>query len=69
MAEIRALDSEGRLTVSLEQLAASLTHMHANRLFRSAGRAQELVLHDLLLRLYTARDARARGRTSRVNRS
>ncbi len=69
MAEMRALDSEGRLTVSLEQLAASLTHMHANRLFRSAGRAQELVLHDLLLRLYTARDARARGRTSRVNRS
>ena len=60
MAALRDLQAEGRLTVSLEQLAASLTHMHANRLLRSAARAQELVLHDLLQRLYTARDARAR---------
>ena len=61
MAALRALHAEGRLAVSLEQLAASLTHMHANRLLRSAARAQELVLHDLLQRLYTAREARARG--------
>jgi thiopeptide-type bacteriocin biosynthesis protein len=65
IAALRVLHAEGRLTVSLEQLAASLTHKHANRLLRSAGRAQELVLHDLLLRLYTAREARARTRRGR----
>ena len=40
MAALRALHVEGRLAVSLEQLAASLTHMHANRLLRSAARAR-----------------------------
>ena len=36
-------------------LVASYAHMHANRLLRAAHRAQELVLHDLLHRLYQAR--------------
>ncbi|MEA2901181.1 MAG: lantibiotic biosynthesis protein [Actinomycetota bacterium] len=44
----------------LPDLAASLAHMHANRLLRSAHRAQELAIHDLLHRLYQARLHRAR---------
>lgn len=62
VAALRALEADGRLTVPLDQLAASLIHMHANRLLRSAARAQELVLCDLLHRLYTSREARARRR-------
>jgi thiopeptide-type bacteriocin biosynthesis protein len=38
----------------LGRLAASYAHMYANRLLRSGHRAQELVLHDLLYRLYQA---------------
>jgi hypothetical protein len=34
--------------------------MHANRLFRSAARAQELVLYDWLYRMYDAEAARLR---------
>ena len=40
-------------------LAAGYAHMHANRLLRSAHRAQEAVIFDLLHRLYSARLARA----------
>jgi thiopeptide-type bacteriocin biosynthesis protein len=43
----------------LEALAPSLVHMHANRLLRSAARAQELVIHDFLLRQYRTRAARS----------
>ena len=46
------------LTSPLDSLASSFLHMHANRLLRSAARAQELVLYDFLLRLYTSRLAR-----------
>ncbi|MGE5186913.1 MAG: lantibiotic dehydratase C-terminal domain-containing protein, partial [Acidobacteriota bacterium] len=37
--------------------AASLVHMHANRLLHASQRAQELVLHDFLRRLHAARRA------------
>ncbi|MDQ3982531.1 MAG: lantibiotic dehydratase, partial [Actinomycetota bacterium] len=57
---LRALQAEGRLTISFEDLAGSLGHMHVNRLLRSAQRAQEMVLYDLLDRLYMARAARTR---------
>ncbi len=50
---------EQRLTVSLDHLLWSHAHMHANRLLRGAHRAQELVLYDLLDRVYTSRLARA----------
>ena len=40
------------------ELAVSLAHMHVNRLLRSAQRAQELVLYEMLDRLYTSRAAR-----------
>ncbi len=59
---LRAIVAEGRLSVGLDHVAASLIHMHANRLLHAAARAQELVICDLLERLYTSRAARARKR-------
>jgi thiopeptide-type bacteriocin biosynthesis protein len=50
---------EQGLSVSLDHLLWSYAHMHANRLLRGAHRAQELVLYDLLDRIYTSRLARA----------
>uniref|UniRef100_A0A832I6C7 Lanthionine biosynthesis protein LanB n=1 Tax=Eiseniibacteriota bacterium TaxID=2212470 RepID=A0A832I6C7_UNCEI len=58
--ELRALLAAGRLGVAREELAASLAHMHANRLLRSAARAQELVLAYFLESAYASRRARAR---------
>jgi thiopeptide-type bacteriocin biosynthesis protein len=49
---------EPLLSVSLDHLLWSYAHMHANRLLRGAHRAQELVLYDLLDRVYTSRLAR-----------
>jgi lantibiotic biosynthesis protein len=59
-AELRAAEQRGALTMSLAELAPSYIHMHVNRLIRSAQRAHELVLYDLLVRLYESRQARAR---------
>ncbi|MDQ3875106.1 MAG: lantibiotic dehydratase, partial [Actinomycetota bacterium] len=50
---------EQRLSVSLDELLWSYAHMHANRLLRGAHRAQELVVYDLLDRVYASRLARA----------
>ena len=58
--ELRACQSAGRLTASLPELAQSYLHMHANRMLRSAARAQELVMYDFLVRTYESRLARAR---------
>ena len=44
-----------------EWVAPSLMHMHANRLLRSAHRAQELLLYDTLQRHYTSVLARPGG--------
>jgi lantibiotic biosynthesis protein len=55
----RLREREQRLSVSLDHLLWSYAHMHANRLLRGAHRAQELVLYDLLDRVYTSRLARA----------
>jgi thiopeptide-type bacteriocin biosynthesis protein len=49
-----------RLTLPIVELAPSYLHMHANRLLRSAARAQELVIYDFLERIYQGRAARAR---------
>jgi thiopeptide-type bacteriocin biosynthesis protein len=59
-AELNACSRAGRLSGSLEELAPSFLHMHANRLLRSAQRPQELVLYEFLARLYDSRAARAR---------
>jgi thiopeptide-type bacteriocin biosynthesis protein len=53
--ELRGLAGAGRLTLSLEELAPSYIHMHANRMLRSAFRAQELVIYSFLVRLYESR--------------
>ncbi|MDQ1426717.1 MAG: lantibiotic biosynthesis protein, partial [Acidimicrobiaceae bacterium] len=46
------------LTVSIDDIVASLAHLSAIRLLRSGARAQELVVNDLLGRLYHRRLAR-----------
>lgn len=58
--ELRARESAGSLTQPVEQLADSYMHMHVNRMLRTAARAQEFVLYDLLHRLYESRAARQR---------
>jgi hypothetical protein len=66
MAELRACARSGQLSVPLAGLAASYLHMHANRLLRSAQRAQELVLCDFLWRLCQSQAARAGEVTQRT---
>ena len=58
--ELRRHEADGRLTVPVQTLAQSYVHMHVNRMIRSAARAHELVLYDLLRRLYESRAARER---------
>ena len=58
--ELHALSRAEKLSAPWEELAASFVHMHANRLLRSAHRAQELVLYEALHRTYTSQLARQR---------
>jgi lantibiotic biosynthesis protein len=57
-AELRQLSQAGRLSATLADIARSYAHMHVNRLLRSAHRAQELVLYELLDRAYSAQAGR-----------
>jgi lantibiotic biosynthesis protein len=57
-AELRRLSQAGRLSATLADIAMSYAHMHVNRLLRSAQRAQELVLYELLDRAYSAQAGR-----------
>jgi hypothetical protein len=57
-AELRRLGQAGRLSATLGDIAMSYAHMHVNRLLRSAQRAQELVLYELLDRAYSAQAGR-----------
>jgi lantibiotic biosynthesis protein len=57
-AELRQLSEAGRLSATLADIARSFAHMHVNRLLRSAHRAQELVLYELLDRAYSSRAGR-----------
>lgn len=57
---LHAAEREGHLTVPVAALADSFLHMHVNRMLASDHRAQELILYDLLARLYRSRLARAR---------
>ena len=61
MDELRRLETAGRLPVPREDLAFSYVHMHVNRMIRSAARAHELVIYDLLGRLHESQAARTRG--------
>jgi len=58
VAELTACSQRGRLLVPLTELAPCYMHLYANRLLRSAHRAQELVLYDFLARLYGSQAAR-----------
>jgi thiopeptide-type bacteriocin biosynthesis protein len=58
--ELRMLEESGRLFATTPELAQSFLHMHANRMLRSAARAQELVMYDFLARTYESLLARAR---------
>jgi thiopeptide-type bacteriocin biosynthesis protein len=55
---LRGLEMVGGLAVPVEAWVASVAHMAANRLLRSAQRAHELVLWDRLARLYRTQLAR-----------
>lgn len=61
LAELRRLEAAGRLSAPISDLALSFVHMHVNRMIRSAARAHELVIYDLLGRLHESHAARARG--------
>jgi len=56
--DLAAAERAGRLQMPVAGLAASLVHMHTNRILRSAARAQELIVYDFLLRLYDSQLAR-----------
>jgi lantibiotic biosynthesis protein len=58
VAALRALAGDGRLLMSLSDVAMSVAHMHVNRMLRSAQRAQELVLYEFLDRIYCSAAAR-----------
>jgi lantibiotic biosynthesis protein len=64
-AELRRLEQARRLTMPVAQIAPSLVHMHVNRLIRSAQRAHELVLYDLLGAVYDSWAIRESKRTTR----
>ncbi len=60
LARLHELRRRGELGVPLDELAQSHVHMHLNRWFRTAPRAQELVLYDLMHRVCLSQAARAR---------
>lgn len=57
-AHLRSLQERGLLETPLEEIAASLLHMFANRALRSSQRAQEMVLYHYLESSYAARVSR-----------
>jgi thiopeptide-type bacteriocin biosynthesis protein len=62
-AELRSAIALQRVSVSLSQLCGSFIHLHANRLLRSAQRAQEFAIYFFLDRLYESIDARKKAKT------
>lgn len=62
IAQLKNLEKLGKLTYSIDELALSYIHMFLNRLLRSAHRAQELVIYDLLTRFYDSSIARTKRR-------
>ena len=62
MAQLRQLAESGELAVPLTDLAHSFAHMHVSRSLRSAQRAQELVLYELLDRICSSQAGRQASR-------
>jgi len=59
VAALRRAGAEGRLSASTTALAGDFVHLHANRVLRGISLRQELVIYDLLGRLYQSRQARS----------
>ena len=57
-AEFRSLARQDRLSASLEDISASLAHMHVNRMVLSNPREHELIIHAFLHRICRGRLAR-----------
>ncbi|QDU40118.1 hypothetical protein Mal4_44730 [Maioricimonas rarisocia] len=58
--QLQQLEQQERLVAPLAEIARSLWHMQVNRVLRTAHRAQELVLYDLIARQYESQLARLR---------
>jgi lantibiotic biosynthesis protein len=61
-AEFRSLARQSRLSASLEDISASVTHMHVNRMMLSNPREHELIIHAFLHRILRGRLARRKER-------
>jgi len=59
-AELAELEARGELTCSVNELLPSYLHMFVNRIVRSAQRAHEYVLYDLLFSHYRSQAGRRR---------
>jgi thiopeptide-type bacteriocin biosynthesis protein len=57
--KLRAIEAAGQLTVTFSEIAASLSHMHVNRLLPTSQRAYELTIMQYLARLYGSARARS----------
>jgi thiopeptide-type bacteriocin biosynthesis protein len=57
--DLKHLARHHELSQTISELCKSYLHMHANRMFRRDARRQELVIYDLLSRLYDSRLARS----------
>lgn len=62
IARLKAFAETGQLHWPIKKLLPHFTHMHANRFFRSAQRAQEFIVYDFLRRFYESRLAQAQSR-------
>ncbi len=60
VADLRAAEQAGQLTVPITTLLGSYLHMWAIRLSRAQSRAHEAVIHDFLARSYESQIARAK---------
>ncbi|MFF2542926.1 lantibiotic dehydratase [Kitasatospora sp. NPDC058063] len=67
-AELREGVRTGQIGTPIAALAGNYVHLHANRVLRSAARAQELLLYDFLSRLYAAPEAGAVAPSARPSR-
>lgn len=66
MPVVRELQSHAAAQrIELIPIIGSIAHMHVNRMLRSGGRRHELVLYDLLGRMYRSRLARSGHKVSR----
>ncbi len=58
VAALKDLEARGVLITPMPDIAASMLHMHANRMLRAAARAQEMVLYSMLAEHHDSQLAR-----------